>query len=102
MPPACVEPLPLYRPRDPQASDLWRLLDRHLHAIANRWLGRFVLLDVTDNHLQFAVAVFFAKVGFRLRRGSLRVGLQELLNVGNRLPIEHRIDVQVTEADEMG
>jgi hypothetical protein len=23
---ACVEPLPLYRPRDPQASDLWQLL----------------------------------------------------------------------------
>jgi len=28
MPPP-VEPLPLYRPRNPQASDLWRLLDRH-------------------------------------------------------------------------
>ena len=26
---ACVHPLPLYRPRDPQASDLWRLMDRH-------------------------------------------------------------------------
>jgi hypothetical protein len=26
---ACVEPRPLYRPRDPQASDLWRLLDEH-------------------------------------------------------------------------
>ena len=26
---ACVEPLPLYRPRDPQASDLWRLLDEY-------------------------------------------------------------------------
>jgi hypothetical protein len=26
---ACVEPLPLYRPRDPQASDLWRLMDQH-------------------------------------------------------------------------
>ena len=25
----CVEPLPLYRPRTPQASDLWRLLDQH-------------------------------------------------------------------------
>ena len=25
---ACVEPLPLYRPRDPDASDLWRLLER--------------------------------------------------------------------------
>ena len=26
---ACVEPRPLYRPRDPQASDLWRVLDEH-------------------------------------------------------------------------
>ncbi len=26
---ACVEPLPLYRPRDPQASDLWQLLEQH-------------------------------------------------------------------------
>jgi ribosomal protein S27E len=24
---ACRQPLPLYRPRDPQASDLWRLID---------------------------------------------------------------------------
>ena len=27
--PPCVEPLALYRPRDPQASDLWRLMDRY-------------------------------------------------------------------------
>jgi len=26
---ACVEARPLYCPRDPQASDLWRLLDDH-------------------------------------------------------------------------
>jgi len=26
---ACHQPFPLYRPRDPQASDLWRLLDEH-------------------------------------------------------------------------
>jgi len=25
----CPKPLPLYRPRDPRASDLWRLLDEH-------------------------------------------------------------------------
>jgi len=25
----CIEPLALYRPRDPQASDLWRLMDEH-------------------------------------------------------------------------
>ena len=26
---ASVEARPLYRPRDPQASDLWRVLDEH-------------------------------------------------------------------------
>ena len=26
---ACPKPLPLYRPRDPRASDLWRLMDQH-------------------------------------------------------------------------
>ena len=26
---ACPKPLLLYRPRDPRASDLWRLLDEH-------------------------------------------------------------------------
>ena len=26
---SCVEPLALYRPRDPQASGLWRLMDQH-------------------------------------------------------------------------
>ena len=25
----CVEPLALYRPRDPRASALWRLMDQH-------------------------------------------------------------------------
>ncbi len=25
----CIEALALYRPRDPQASDLWRLMDEH-------------------------------------------------------------------------
>ncbi len=25
----CIEPLALYRPRDPQASGLWRLMDEH-------------------------------------------------------------------------
>jgi len=29
LPPPCVKPLDLYRPRDPQASDLWRLMDQH-------------------------------------------------------------------------
>ena len=29
MPPSCAEPLALCRARDPQAGDLWRLMDRH-------------------------------------------------------------------------
>ena len=29
MPLPCVEPPTLYRPRDPQASALWRLMDQH-------------------------------------------------------------------------
>ena len=41
MPPVPVEPLPLYRPRDPQASDLWRLLDRHFPAFQQVYDERF-------------------------------------------------------------
>jgi hypothetical protein len=39
--PACVEPLHLYRPRNPQASDLWRLLDRHFPAFQQVYDERF-------------------------------------------------------------
>jgi ribosomal protein S27E len=38
---ACVEPLPLYRPRDPQASDLWRLLDQHFETFQRVYDERF-------------------------------------------------------------
>jgi len=41
MTPACVEPLPLYRPRDPQASDLWRLLDQHFETFQQVYDERF-------------------------------------------------------------
>jgi hypothetical protein len=41
MAPPCVEPLPLYRPRDPQASDLWRLLDQHLQTFQQVYDERF-------------------------------------------------------------
>jgi hypothetical protein len=51
-------------------------------------LGGFLVLDISDDHAQFAIAVFFAKVGFRLRYGCFRCGYEELLNLGNRLPIE--------------
>ncbi len=35
---ACCHPLPLYRPRDPQASDLWRLVDRHFDTFQRVYL----------------------------------------------------------------
>jgi ribosomal protein S27E len=38
---ACVEPLTLYRPRDPQASDLWRLLDQHFETFRQVYDERF-------------------------------------------------------------
>src|SRR3989304_8853253 len=41
MTPPCVEPLPLYRPRDPQASDLWRLLDQHFETFQQLYDDRF-------------------------------------------------------------
>ncbi len=38
---ACVETLPLYRPRDPQASDLWRLLDQRFDCFQQVYDERF-------------------------------------------------------------
>jgi Transposase zinc-binding domain len=38
---ACVDPLPLYRPRDPRASDLWRLLDQHFETFQQVYDERF-------------------------------------------------------------
>lgn len=38
---ACREPLPLYRPRDPQASDLWRLIDQHFDSFRQVYDERF-------------------------------------------------------------
>ena len=38
---ACLSPLPLYRPRDPQASDLWRLMDRHFETFQRVYDERF-------------------------------------------------------------
>ena len=37
----CVKPLPLYRPRDPQASDLWRLIDEHFERFHQVYDERF-------------------------------------------------------------
>ena len=41
LPPPCVKPLDLYRPRDPQASDLWRLMDRHFETFRCVYDERF-------------------------------------------------------------
>ena len=38
---ACVEPRSLYRPRDPQASDLWRLLDEHFDSFQQVYDQRY-------------------------------------------------------------
>ena len=38
---ACPKPLPLYRPRDPRASDLWRLMDQHFETIRQVYDERF-------------------------------------------------------------
>ena len=38
MPLPCVEPLALYRPRDPQASALWRLMDQHFPTFQHVYL----------------------------------------------------------------
>ncbi len=38
---ACVESRPLYRPRDPQASDLWRLLDENFASLQQVYDERY-------------------------------------------------------------
>ena len=38
---ACVEPRPLYRPRDPRASNLWRLLDEHFDSFQQVYDERY-------------------------------------------------------------
>ena len=38
---ACCHLLPLYRPRDPQASNLWRLMDRHFETFQRVYDERF-------------------------------------------------------------
>jgi hypothetical protein len=37
----CIVPLDLYRPRDPQASDLWRLMDEHFDTFQQVYDERF-------------------------------------------------------------
>ncbi len=41
MTPPCVTPLALYRPRDPRASDLWRLMDQHFETFQQVYDERF-------------------------------------------------------------
>jgi len=38
---ACVEPRPRYRPRDPRASDLWRLLDEQFDSFQQVYDERY-------------------------------------------------------------
>ncbi|MEA1952510.1 MAG: hypothetical protein U9N87_14110, partial [Planctomycetota bacterium] len=41
MTPPCVKPPVLYRPRDPRASGLWRLMDTHFETFERVYDGRF-------------------------------------------------------------
>jgi ribosomal protein S27E len=41
MPRRCLQPLDLYRPRNPQASDLWRLMDQHFETFQQVYDERF-------------------------------------------------------------
>ena len=41
MTPPSVEPLPLYRPRNPRDSNLWRLMDRHFETFQRVYDRRF-------------------------------------------------------------
>ena len=38
---SCLKPLPVYRPRDPRASDLWRVLDGHFATFREVYDERF-------------------------------------------------------------
>ena len=38
---SCSDPLPLYQPRDPQASDLWQLLDQHFDSFRQAYDERY-------------------------------------------------------------
>ncbi len=39
----CSDPLPVYQPRDPQASDLWQLLDQHFDSFRQVYDHRYQL-----------------------------------------------------------
>lgn len=38
---SCSDPLPVYQPRDPQASDLWQLLDQHFDSFRQVYDQRY-------------------------------------------------------------
>ncbi len=38
---SCLDPLPLYRPRDSHVSDLWRLIDEHFGTFQQVYDERF-------------------------------------------------------------
>ena len=38
---SCSDPLPLYQPRDPHASDLWQLLDQHFDSFQQVYDERY-------------------------------------------------------------
>jgi len=64
----CVRPLPLYRPRDPQASGLWRVFDRHFETFQQVYDERF------QGKYGFWRAVVARSVTAFLRCGDLAEG----------------------------
>jgi hypothetical protein len=73
---ACVEPLPLYRPRHPPASDLWRLLEQHFETFQQVYDERFA-----------AKYGFWRPIVERSVKQCLKCGdLQDWTSSGCRLP----------------
>ena len=53
---ACLKPLPLYRPRDPRASDLWRLMDQHFDSFRQVYDERYQAKHVSGDLLKITGA----------------------------------------------
>ena len=64
----CLKPLPLYRQRDPHASDLWRLIDKHFDSFQQIYDERF------QAKYGYWRPIVEQSVGAFLKCGDLQVG----------------------------
>ena len=69
---AVVEPLPLFRPRNPRDSGLWQLLDRHFDAFRRVYEERFAEKYGFWRPIVERSVVAFLRCG-DLRKGFARV-----------------------------